>query len=163
MNKERKTCMKRRWFPLLLLLFCLLTAGVRADAALSLNTVKTAAAGKFVQGKTGAWYYQYTNRKLAKNTLLKIGGKIYYFSKQGYRLYDWQKIKGQQYYFGTRNEGYMYRNRFVKTKKGNYYYLLADGTMAKGLQTINKKQFLFNAKTSVNLYGWQKEIGRAHV
>ena len=162
MTQTIRNSTKRKWLPVLILLIGLLGFGLRANAALSLNSIKTAAAGKFVKSDSGAWYYQYKDGSYAKNTLLKIKGKIYYFSKQGYRFYDWKKIKGQQYYFGTRDQGYMYLNKWVKTKKGNYYYLLKDGTTAKGLQKINKKYFLFNKKTGVNMSGWQKVNGKRY-
>ena len=144
-----------RLLPVLILLLTF-TLSLSASAAINFKKVKTTSGGKFVTQANGSWWYRYSDGSYCKNALYKIKGKIYYFSKQGYRYYGWQKVKGTRYYFGSRSEGYLYQEKWICDNKKDFYYLGSDGLPVKGVQTIGEKEFFFDAKTGLNKYGWQK-------
>ena len=63
---------------LLLLMLCL-SFCFTTNAAVSVNNIKKVSGGTFIQ-KNGKWMYRYQNGKTAKDCLLEIDGKTYYFS-----------------------------------------------------------------------------------
>lgn len=132
---------------LLCFVFCL-TAG----AALSTEYILTASDGDFVYSG-GKWTYQYEDGTCAKDCLLNIDGKTYYFSKNGYRQSGWKKIDGNYYYFGSSSEGYMYKLKWLK-KNGNYYFLKSSGKRAEGWMTWAGKTYYFD-QDGKRLSGWQ--------
>lgn len=145
---------KRKMLLLLLLLFTLcLGLGTSASAAVSMKNIETVSGGKFI--KTGGkWKYRKSDGTYAKNCLLDIDGKTYYFNKKGIRQCSWKKIEGNYYYFGTNNQGYMYKLRWLKTKNGNYYFLKKSGKRATGWMTYKGKTYYFD-KNGKRLSGWQ--------
>ena len=143
----------KRLFLTCLLLLLIFSFGGTASAAVSTQNIKTVSGGEFVK-KSGKWMYRYKNGSYAKNCLLNIDGKTYYFSKNGYRQSGWKKIEGSYYYFGTASQGYMYKLRWLKTKNGNYYFLKKSGKRAAGWMTYQGKTYYFD-KNGKRLYGWQ--------
>ena len=104
----------------MLLAVCLLS-GVPAQAAgISMSDVTTSSGGKFVK-RDGKWMYRQKDGSYAKDCLLKINGKTYCFSKNGYRQSGWKKLEGDYYYFGKQSEGYLYRLRWLKLGKQTYF------------------------------------------
>lgn len=143
MNAQKKKVFSRKFLLFLVLLVILCTGfSVTTHAAVTTKNLKTVSGGTF-QKKGNAWVYRYQNGNLAKNRLLKINGKIYYFSKRGYRQYGWKKIQGKDYYFGKRSEGYMYRQKFVTTSHGSIYYMQKNGRKAVGWKTIGGYRYYF--------------------
>ncbi|MFR3322397.1 MAG: hypothetical protein ACLTSZ_16395 [Lachnospiraceae bacterium] len=51
----------------------------------------------------------------AKDCLLKINGKTYCFSKNGYRQSGWKKLEGDYYYFGKQSGDTLYRLRWLRS------------------------------------------------
>lgn len=145
--------MKKLLLPLLLFILCI-SFSFTSAAAISTKNIKTVSGGKFIQDNSG-WKYQYKNGKYAKNCLLNINGKTYCFSNRGYRYERWRKINGQYYFFGTSSEGYMYKNRWLKTANNNYYLFKKNGQLTKGLGSWGGKKYYFDPQTGKRLSGWQ--------
>lgn len=119
------------------MLFLLLTttqvtnpAVVQAEI-MSTDQIEEAPAGEFQQTEEG-WVYVYEDGNQAQDCLLSINDKTYYFSEEGIRQYGWQEIDGKWYYFGTKSQGYMYKNAWIKQHGKNTYYVGSDGTRAQG-------------------------------
>ena len=125
--------MKRKSNIFLLFLtvfFLIFSSNVTQAATITLSRPQPAASGKFVaSGKY--WTYQYDDKTIAKNEFLKIGKRTYYFNKYGYRWYGWHTVNGKKYYFGTRSQGYLFRNSLIHYK-GDYYYAGKDGAAITG-------------------------------
>lgn len=131
--------------------------------------------GKFVH-ISGQWYkYLQKDGTYAKDCLMNINGKIYYFSPKGYRQFSWKQIGNDYYYFGTYLEGYMYKLRWLKKPEGTYllkksgkratgwlnyqghtYYFDKDGIRASGWRIINGKKYYFGTEDQGYKYtgGW---------
>lgn len=115
---------------ILALVLCVGTPSVTAQATVkSASQVQPGRAGKFVKSKN-KWRYRYKDGTYAKDCLLKIKGKTYYFSPMGYRLYGWQKIGKYMYYFGKNSEGYMYKNKWLSQNGKRTYYLKKNGHLS---------------------------------
>ena len=139
--------MKRKSNIFLLFLtvfFLIFSSNVTQAATISLSRPQTAASGKFVaSGKY--WTYQYDDKTIAKNEFLKIGKRTYYFNKYGYRWYGWHTVNGKKYYFGTRSQGYLFRNSLIQYK-GDYYYAGKDGAAITGWYTdASGRKFYFGS------------------
>lgn len=139
--------MKRKSNIFLLFLtvfFLIFSSNVTQAATISLSRPQTAASGKFVaSGKY--WTYQYDDKTIAKNEFLKIGKRTYYFNKYGYRWYGWHTVNGKKYYFGTRSQGYLFRNSLIHYK-GDYYYAGKDGAAITGWYTdASGRKFYFGS------------------
>ncbi|MCD7745682.1 MAG: serine hydrolase [Lachnospiraceae bacterium] len=120
------------------------SADTSADSsAISISNIQSASGGKFVR-RSGQYYYRLSDGTYAMNCLLKIKGKIYYFSETGRRKYGWQEIDGNAYYFGKKSEGYMYKSKWL-TYNEDRYYLTSDGTPAVGWKTIKSKRYYFSS------------------
>lgn len=133
MKRKRKYSLRSSVFILFAALFLLFTCSVSTIYASTLQKPDVAAAGKFV--KDGDyWTYRYDDQTIAKNVFLKINKKTYYFNKYGHRWCSWHMIDGKNYFFGTRNQGYLIKNSLVRYK-GNYYYVGKDGSMVTGWVT----------------------------
>ena len=136
----------------MLLAVCLLS-GVPAQAAgVSMSDVTTSSGGKFVK-RAGKWMYRQKDGSYAKDCLLNINGKTYWFSKNGYRQSGWKKLEGDYYYFGKQSEGYLYQLRWLKLGKQTYF-LKKSGKRATGWLTWQGKKYYFNQKGQ-RLSGWQ--------
>lgn len=143
----------RRSGVLALLLWALCMAfSVTSSAAVSTDNIKTVSGGTFVK-KNNRWMYRYKNGTMAKNCLLNIKGKTYYFSANGYRQSGWKKIGGNYYYFGNQSQGYMYKLQWLK-QNGQTYFLKKSGKRAQGWMTWQGKTYYFNKKGQ-RLSGWQ--------
>ena len=139
--------MKRKSNIFLLFLtvfFLIFSSNVTQAATISLSRPQPAASGKFVaSGKY--WTYQYDDKTIAKNEFLKIGKRTYYFNKYGYRWYGWHTVNGKKYYFGTRSQGYLFRNSLIHYK-GDYYYAGKDGAAITGWCTdASGRKFYFGS------------------
>ena len=139
--------MKRKSNIFLLFLtvfFLIFSSNVTQAATISLSRPQPAASGKFVvSGKY--WTYQYDDKTIAQNEFLKIGKRTYYFNKYGYRWYGWHTVNGKKYYFGTRSQGYLFRNSLIHYK-GDYYYAGKDGAAITGWCTdASGRKFYFGS------------------
>ena len=139
--------MKRKSNIFLLFLtvfFLIFSSNVTQASTITLSRPQPAASGKFVaSGKY--WTYQYDDKTIAKNEFLKIGKRTYYFNKYGYRWYGWHTVNGKKYYFGTRSQGYLFRNSLIHYK-GDYYYAGKDGAAITGWCTdASGRKFYFGS------------------
>ena len=119
--------------------------------------------------RIGEFLYDFTEdgkliRKVTSE-FIKTDAGTYYLDEDGYRVYGWQEINGDKYYFST-SSGYMRTGRatidgvlydfdedgkligevkvgFIKTPEGTYY-LTANGTMLKGWQEIDGATYYFS-------------------
>lgn len=162
MDQTKQTHFTKKFIllSLLMVLFCMSFRLPVSAASVSVNNIQEAKEGTFIK-KSGKWMYQYKDGSYAKKCLLNIKGKIYYFSTSGYRKYGFQKIGKYKYYFGSSNEGYMYQSKWLKTEKGNYYYLKANGKCATGWLTLKKKTYYFN-KEGKRQSGWKTISGKKY-
>ncbi len=79
----------------------------------SVKNIEKVTGGRFT-ARNGNWYYYYDkDGQMAKDCLLSVRGKTYYFSAKGVRQYSWHKIGTRWYYFGKKSEGYMYKNAWI--------------------------------------------------
>ena len=120
----------------------------------------------------GVTWYIKSDGSLAKGTFMTIGGKKYYFSKDGYMATGWQTINGNRYYFndnGVRQTGwktidgkrYFFNSTSGVLKKGwmvkngNKYYLdPSTGVMQKGRVQIGNFSYYFSNTSGVMRKGW---------
>lgn len=162
MNQTKRNHSTRKFFLLTLLMtiLCMGFCFSSSAASVSVNNIKDAADGTFVK-KSGKWMYKYEDGTYAKKCLLNIDGKTYYFSSSGSRKYGFQTIGKYKYYFGSSSEGYMYKSKWLKTEKGNYYYLKEDGKCATGWLTLKKKTYYFS-KEGKRQSGWQTISGKKY-
>lgn len=117
MKRKRNHSLRSSVFIFLAALFLLFTCSVSTIYASTLQKPDIAASGKFV--KDGDyWIYRYDDKTIAKNVFLKINKKTYYFNKLGHRWCSWHTIKGKNYYFGTRSQGYLIKNSLIKCQTG---------------------------------------------
>lgn len=130
--KKKSFIAKKVLMFLTLLLLTLACCGVSVSAS-SLKHPDNAKPGTFVQ-KDGRWFYQYSDKTYAKDVFLNIDNKTYYFSKNGYRWCYWHTINGKRYYFGHRNQGYLFKDALI-IYRGERYYLNKNGTMKTGWHT----------------------------
>ncbi|MCD8347260.1 MAG: serine hydrolase [Lachnospiraceae bacterium] len=142
---------------LLLLVLCF-SVPTHAASSVSVKNIQTVSGGSFVK-EDGQWYYIYADGTRAKNCLLEIDGKTYYFAKNGRRKSGWQTIGNAQYYFGKKSEGYMYKKCWYTSASGETYRLANNGKMRTGLITVGSKTYYLDPETGVLQYGWQKVNG----
>ncbi len=141
----------------LLILFCMLFGTPALAAVTGVSAAAAAADGSFVK-RDGKWAYVYEDGSCATDCLLTINGKTYYFSEDGYRLSGWQTIGDDRYYFGTADQGYMYKSRWLVTKSNTYYRFKKNGKAVGGWLTLNGKKYYFSPSTNKRYYGL-KTIG----
>ena len=116
MKRKRNHSLRSSVFIFLAALFLLFTCSVSTIYASTLQKPDIAASGKFV--KDGDyWIYRYDDKTIAKNVFLKIDKKTYYFNKLGHRWCSWHTIKGKNYYFGTRSQGYLIKNSLIWVRR----------------------------------------------
>lgn len=115
---------------LVIFLLCGNVTAVQA-AVTSAENVETASGGTFEPTEKG-WIYTWEDGTKAQDCLLLIEGKTYLFSEEGIRQYGWQKLGKKWYYFGTRDQGYMHKNTWVRENGKKTYYLLKDGSRCQG-------------------------------
>lgn len=157
MKRKRNHSLRSSVFIFLAALFLLFTCSVSTIYASTLQKPDIAASGKFV--KDGDyWIYRYDDKTIAKNVFLKINKKTYYFNKLGHRWCSWHTIKGKNYYFGTRSQGYLIKNSLIKYK-GNYYYVGKDGAMVTGWYTDKSGKKYYFGKDGKAVTGKHKIKG----
>ena len=157
MKRKRNHSLRSSVFIFLAALFLLFTCSVSTIYASTLQKPDIAASGKFV--KDGDyWIYRYDDKTIAKNVFLKIDKKTYYFNKLGHRWCSWHTIKGKNYYFGTRSQGYLIKNSLIKYK-GNYYYVGKDGAMVTGWYTDKSGKKYYFGKDGKAVTGKHKIKG----
>ncbi|MBU5480974.1 serine hydrolase [Blautia sp. MSJ-19] len=161
-------------FLVLAVLFISLAGGgTVASAASSFPKLQAAPAGKIVS-RNNRLYYRCANKKYCKNKYLRIKGKHYYFDSTGKAWYGMHTINGKKYYFGTRSQCYLYKNRLFRYKNGYYYakktgplvtgcwytfpsgkryYFDSTGKAYTGKKTINKTTYYFANDGSLNHSG----------
>ena len=86
----------------------------------------------WIKSNNGKWWYAYEKGGYAKDGIVTIGGKQYFFDKAGWMVTGWHYDKGTWYYFnkkGQGTEGAMAVNTWKKVN-GNWYYFYKDGKMA---------------------------------
>lgn len=71
------------------------------------------------------WWYSYSDGSCAKNNIVYIKGKYYYFDKSGYMKTGWQKLKIEAKVVGGSKT-----MKFGKSDYYNWYYFKSDGSMA---------------------------------
>lgn len=160
-KKKLFLCCKPCIFTLLFAVLCLLFGFSSSAAVTSVKNIETATDGTFIYLNDN-WLYQYEDGTFATDCLLKISKKTYLFSPEGYRLSGWQTIGKNQYYFGTKSEGYMYKNCWRITKSGNYYRFTKTGKSVRGWYTLKGKTYYFDEATGKRLYGWQTIDGQKY-
>ncbi len=138
---------KQGWLVLLLIMVFGF-GGIRTEAAPSeeynlIKTVsaKTTAAGKWVKNAKGYRYRYTASKKYAKNTWLKVKGKIYFVDKNGYRITGFKRYKKNRYYLdakGTLVTGWK------EIKGQSYYFSLKNGAMYTGWNKIGTKNYYFD-------------------
>ena len=106
------------------------TVSIISVKASTLSRPDTITGGKLVR-LDGYWAYQYKDGTYARKSFLKIDGKTCYFNAKGYRWFGWHTYEGKKYYFGTKNQGYLFTDQMIYYK-GDYYYLNKDGTVKTG-------------------------------
>ncbi len=160
MREEKKWPYKMRRLMLMLLLVLTLSGNGQVAWAqgivVSAGDTEETAAGKFCQTEKG-WIYLYEDGTQAKDGLLSIDGKTYYFSEEGIRQYGWQEIDGKWYYFGSKSKGYMYKNTWVREHGKRTYYLLSDGSRCQGWYS-GKSTYYFD-KNGRLVTGYKKISG----
>lgn len=143
--KKRKNLLLLILTVFLLVLTSVSSGGttVSASSFPKLQSV-SASSGKFISDGTH-WMYQYNDGSVAKGAYLRINHRNYYLNKAGYRWSGLHTVGGRNYYFGTRSQGYLYRNRLFRYK-GNYYYAGQYGALVTGWYTLpSGKTYFFDA------------------
>lgn len=143
-GKERKRAGIYR-LCLLVMLILLLGAAVPVSAKVtSVKNIEKVTGGRFT-ARNGNWYYYDKDGQMAKDCLLSVRGKTYYFSAKGVRQYSWHKIGTRWYYFGKKSEGYMYKNAWIYKNGKKTYYLRSDGRRSQGW-IRSRYTYYFDAK-----------------
>ena len=90
----------------------------------------------------GGKKYKYANGKYAIG-YVNIGGKYYYFDKNGYMQVGHQMINGKPYQFYV-GEGYGYSAGWINYSTGEKAYCLGGGELAVGILNIGGKNYEFD-------------------
>lgn len=181
---ENNICIKKARIAILIFailalsfsLTCVFSMPVHASSSSSktlLKDVRKAPVkkGKWVKKGTN-WKYQYSNKKYAKSTWLKVNGKFYYMKDDTYMATGWLTYNKKKYYLNKNGDmavgwvqykkkwyylnknGTMASTQWI-TYNGKKYYLGKNGIMTSGWSTINKKKYYFNSNGDLNT-GWTK-------
>ncbi|MDO5136079.1 MAG: serine hydrolase [Eubacteriales bacterium] len=144
-DRIRRWGLRRRW-PAVLLMVLLAVVGLCSAvwASPSPKDIQRVSGGEFVK-RGSRWFYYDQEGEAAKDCLLSIQGKTYYFSEEGVRQYGWQKLDGAWYYFGKKTEGYMYKKAWVSVNGKRTYYLKGNGQRAQGW-VHNRHSYYFDKK-----------------
>lgn len=84
--------------------------------------------GSWQKGQGGKWWYGNSNEDYAFGGIYTIDGKQYSFDDAGYMQTEWQKHKGNYYYFDSTN-GHMVKSTWIPGNDGKRYYLDKNGVM----------------------------------
>ena len=142
-------------------LISLMVCAAGQAAVENAKNIQTYTGGRFVQ-KNGDWYYKQENGKYLKDILGRINGKIYYFSPKGVRLYGFQPIGKNTYYFGKKDEGFMYRDAWYYKSAKAVYYLQKNGRLPRNKWlTIGDHRYYFN-KQGRRVYGFKTIKGKKY-
>ena len=114
--------------------------------------------GAFKTDKTGK-YYEYSDGTRLRACFRKIGGKTYYFKKNGYVAKGLTVINGTTYIFNP-STGEMYRG--WTTYKGNKYYLGTNGKACTEWNEIDGSWYYFVPDTCVMVKGFYTVKGKLH-
>lgn len=132
--------------------------------------------GMYLRGYSFSFtIYLDENGNMLKNGVKQIDGKLYYFDQSGYRIYGYYSsgsyyATSNAYSGGTSypiiyegnayicsNSGQLISNTYFKnqyrTFGGNWYYLDAQGQVAKGAQIINDAEVYFDTESGVQVKG----------
>ena len=92
--------------------------------------------------KSRKFYLQSDGSMIAGPRWYNVGGKRYYFTKNGHVRSAWEMIGGKWYFRDT--TGTVVKNRWIKYS-GKYYYLTSTGAAAAGKVSIGGRKFTFDA------------------
>ena len=97
-----------------------------------------------------------TNPKTGKKETITVAAGSHYFTDKGVYVYNkWYTVNGCKFFFklnGLQALGWW------KLGKSTWYITKAKGAL-KGMQTIDKKKYLFDTSTGVMKTGWQQYKG----
>lgn len=165
-NKKKSLFAIALFLTVILFTGCFFIANARpAEAASQNRFVVRNGVYYYYKGKTPAkgWVTRSKGRKYyfdpvtgaARPGIVKINGHYYYFAQNGKMLIGWRVHNGKYYYFGK--NGRMYRNKLA-TINGNRYYFTSKGHRAGGIVKINRKLYVFNPRTGIQLRNcWYQE------
>ena len=126
------------------------TVPAGADAAAAKKTVSVSAATGTWK-KKGSHYRYYVGKKYVKNTIRAINGSYYAFNSKGYLQKGWVTYSGKTYFasYVEGAKGYGKILTGLRNIGGSFYYLnpATHGVMTKGLVSISKKLYYFDAST----------------
>lgn len=142
-------------------------AGARQKQQKVLRNVRKASkvTGRWVR-RRGRYRFRRTDRSYVKDAWANIKGRYYYFDQEGFRTQGFFKYKnGNTYYLdengvmaagwrkiGTemycfRKNGAMKKSMWIRSKRGNFYYVNRKGRMVKNRWlTIDGKKYYVNKK-----------------
>ena len=92
--------------------------------------------------KSRKFYLQSDGSMIAGPRWYNVGGKRYYFTKNGHVRSAWEMIGGKWYFRDT--TGTVVKNNWIKYA-GKYYYLTSTGAAATGKVSVNGKKLTFDA------------------
>lgn len=88
--------------------------------------------------------YVTSDGSMAKNELVKISGKTYYFNSKGKRSKGFKEVNGKYYYCNS--SGVIQKKKWI-TKGGKKYYVQKSGVRVESkLVKIGKYKYYFNGK-----------------
>lgn len=92
--------------------------------------------------KSKKFYLQKDGSMVEGPRWYNVGGKRYYFTKNGHVRSAWEMIGGKWYFRDT--TGTIVKNNWIKYL-GKYYYLTSTGAAATGKVSVGGKKLTFNA------------------
>lgn len=112
--------------------------------------------GSWRKDSQGWWYHNYDGT-YPRTQWKQIGGRYYYFDKNGYMKTGWIKDRGKWYYLGGTEDGSM-KTGWQKIG-GKWYYLNGSGEMLTGWYQVGNIWY-YSSASGIMQTGWQKIGGR---
>ena len=132
---KKKGILRFLLFFLLIMMICLPAVGAQADV---FDDAKAVSGGKWVT-KGENLLYCMADGSYARNTWLKIDGKVYYF-KNRYCQKGWFEYKDQTYY--ADKNGRVLKNHWIQ-EQGNRYYVKNTGARCQDTWRIIKGKYYY--------------------
>ena len=115
----------------------------------------------FSLSETNGQMYFFPDGRMAMGVTY-INGEKYLFRPHGkgenfYKTYGYYSVGKDRYYFDQQNNGKAMRNRWLQIGRG-WMYFKDDGTMARGVNTINGKTFVFT-QAHRNDWNYYRDLG----
>lgn len=141
----------------LLVVFCL---GMPVAAAVS-QPVQVEAASKYTgwKQKGGYWYYYENGKRVSGWKTVK--GKRYYMDPATYRMRTGIRKIGK-YYYSFDSSGAMRRNKWVKNKKGQWFYFKRGGKAVANDWRQSKGRYYWFNKNARMVKGFYKIAGSTY-